>query len=64
MIWRGNYSPEVPNVKGYNKEGWQNTQQLLRGTAEILYQPTVVSGPLSYRVDILTKNKRGDAEFC
>jgi len=46
-------------VKGYNREGWQNTQKIIQGPASILYQPTVVAGDLSCRADILTKSKGG-----
>ena len=46
-------------VRGYNKEGWANTQKAIKSGAKILFQPTVIAGELSCRADILTKNKDG-----
>lgn len=44
-------------IQGYNKEGWANTQKVIKSGASILFQPTVITGDLSCRADILTKNK-------
>lgn len=41
------------DVKGFNNEGWKNTQKLIADGAKILYQPTVVAGELTARADIL-----------
>ncbi|OGF62623.1 hypothetical protein A2662_03745 [Candidatus Giovannonibacteria bacterium RIFCSPHIGHO2_01_FULL_45_33] len=40
-------------VKGFNSEGWKNTQKLIADGAKLLYQPTVVAGELTCRADIL-----------
>ncbi len=48
--------PGGTEVKGYNKEGWDNTKKLIDGSDKVLFQPTVISGPLTCRADILTKN--------
>ncbi len=50
--------PGGVEVKGYNREGWQNTQKAMQGLVKTLYQPTVVAGDLSCRADILTKSKK------
>jgi hypothetical protein len=48
-------------VKGFNMQGWQNTQKLMAGPDKIFFQPTVVAGPLTCRADILVrKEKTGD----
>ena len=44
-------------IKGYNKEGWENTQNAIKNGAKILFQPTVIAGELTCRADILTKNE-------
>ncbi len=44
-------------VKGYNQEGWENTQKLVADGAKILFQPTVVADTLTCRADILEKSK-------
>ena len=43
-------------VKGFNREGWQNTQKLMASGAEILFQPTAVADPITCRADILEKS--------
>lgn len=49
--------PGGVEIRGYNKEGWENTQKAIKSGASILFQPTVIAGELSCRVDILCKNK-------
>lgn len=48
--------PGGAEVKGFNMEGWQNTQKLMTDGAEILFQPTVVADQLTCRADILEKS--------
>lgn len=45
-------------AEGYNQEGWQNTQKLMAGSAQTLFQPTVVADPLTCRADIMTRNNK------
>ncbi|MBU1876983.1 DUF2779 domain-containing protein [Patescibacteria group bacterium] len=52
---------EGVDIKGYNQEGWENTKKALMGSYRVLFQPTVIAGPLTCRADILTKSKKGDS---
>lgn len=52
--------PNGVEIKGFNHEGWTNTQQAIARGDTILFQPTVVANPLTCRADILTKSKEGD----
>jgi len=48
-------------INGFNQEGWKNTQKVMKNGEKVLFQPTVVSHPLTCRADILTKSKKGDS---
>src|SRR3989344_391026 len=45
-------------AQGYNEQGWENTKKAIAGGAEIIFQPTAVSGNIGCRADILVKNKK------
>ena len=47
-------------IRGYNQEGWENTEKASKRGDKVLFQPTVVADPLTCRADILTKSKKGD----
>src|SRR3989338_2066401 len=47
-------------IRGYNQEGWENTEKAIKRGDKVLFQPTVVADPLTCRADILTKSKKGD----
>jgi len=46
-------------VKGFNEDGWKNTQKAMEEGKEILFQPTAVADPLTCRADILIRGKDG-----
>lgn len=48
--------PDGTEVEGFNEEGWNNTQKIIRGTSKVLFQPTVIADLLTCRADVLTKN--------
>ncbi|MFH1667857.1 MAG: DUF2779 domain-containing protein [Candidatus Komeilibacteria bacterium] len=52
--------PGGVGIKGYNQEGWSNTQKTMKDGSKILFQPTVVVNPLTCRSDILTKSLKED----
>lgn len=43
-------------VKGFNHQGWRNTQMLMSSEAEILFQPTAVTVDITCRADILERD--------
>jgi len=50
--------PGGVQVQGFNKMGWESTQELMLKGAKILFQPTVISPDgLTARADVLTKAK-------
>ena len=48
--------PGGVEAKGFNKEGFKNTKELLSGTAKVIYQPTIMTEFLTCRADILTRD--------
>jgi len=46
-------------IEGYNRDGWQNTQEAIASGAKILFQPTAIADPLLCRADILEKKGNG-----
>jgi len=48
--------PDAVEVQGYNERGWQNTRRLMRKGVKALIQPTIMSGRLSNKADIMTYN--------
>jgi len=51
--------PGGATVSGFNRQGWENTQRLMKGGEKILFQPTAVAGNIACRADILEKDKNG-----
>lgn len=50
--------PGGVQVRGFNRKGWDSTQELMLKGAKILFQPTAISpDDLTARADILTKVK-------